>query len=79
MRNREEWHAARYPDFVAEHIHLDEVNGLCCYKFTSKVNLKRGDCLDIKYKNRKIEKVCTFEKTGDTIQIANILEIVDDH
>lgn len=53
--------------------------------------MKRGGALDITYKNKRIEKVCThamdlvhpyrlvFEKNGTEIQIANILEIVDYH
>ena len=57
----------------------------------SKVNLKRGGALDITYKNKRIEKVCThamdlvhpyrlvFEEKWTEIQIANILEIVDYH
>lgn len=35
------------------------------YKFTSKVNLKKDDVLDITYKNKKIEKVCTDAKISD--------------
>ena len=50
--------------------------------------------MDITYKNRKIEKICTDAKTaertygremadkihhGDEIQIVNVLEIVDYH
>lgn len=57
--------------------------------------MKRGDGLDITYKNKKIEKICTDAKIADKIygkemaerihqrideiQVANVLEIVDYH
>ena len=44
---------------------LAETSNLCYSKFTSKVNFKRGDNLDITYKNKKIEKICTDAKTAE--------------
>ena len=34
-------------------------------ELTLEVNLKRGDCLNITYKSKKIEKVCTDAKVSD--------------
>lgn len=46
-------------------LHLDGMRYLCYYEFTSKVNSGRGDKLDITYKNKKLEKVCTDAKTAE--------------
>ena len=34
-------------------------------KFTFKVNVERSDGLDITYKNKKIERICTDAKVAD--------------
>ncbi len=44
---------------------IDYSIGLCYYEFTSKVNLKRGGCLEITYKTKKIERICTDAKTAE--------------
>ncbi len=44
---------------------LDKLPLLCYCKFTLEVDHKRGDGLDITYKNKKIEKVCTDAKVAD--------------
>lgn len=44
---------------------FDSFPYLCYNKFTLKVNNERGGVLDITYKNKKIEKVCTDAKISD--------------
>ena len=38
---------------------------MCYYELTSKVNCERGDGLDITYRSKKVEKICTDAKAAD--------------
>ena len=38
---------------------------LCYYELTSKVNCERGDGLDITYRSKKVEKICTDAKAAE--------------
>ncbi len=48
-----------------ETLSVDDIADLYYNEFTSKVNSKRGDGLDITYKSNRLQKVCTDARTAD--------------